>query len=94
MINSYDFNLVHNGDEDIKRMIMDVVSDYIVFLSLPSGFKVYINNDFDESMEKKYNESNFSNQPRTRKIEVHFEENNEDFQDNSIFYSKSKFSYQ
>lgn len=90
MINSYDFNLVHNGDEDIKRMIMDVVSDYIVFLSLPSGFKVYINNDFDESMEKKYNESNFSNQPRTRKIEVHFEENNEDFQDNSIFYSKSE----
>lgn len=84
MINSCDISLIHSGDEDIKRMIKDVVSDYKVFLSIPKDFIVYINNDFDEIMEKKYKESEFSNQPRTRKIDVHYEENNDDFQDNSV----------
>lgn len=84
MINSCDISLIHSGDEDIKRMIKDVVSDYKVFLSIPKDFIVHISNDFDEIMEKKYGESEPSNQPRTRKIEVHYEENNEDFQDNSV----------
>ena len=65
-------------------MIKDVVSDYKVFLSIPKDFIVHISDDFDEIMEKKYKESEFSNQPRTRKIDVHYEENNDDFQDNSV----------
>ena len=93
MINSYDINLIHSGDEDVKRMIMGVVSDYKTFFSLPKDFIININDDFDETMEKKYNETSFGTQPKTRKIDVLFEETDEDFQDNSITFARKEQYY-
>lgn len=93
MINNFNMDLVGGGEEDIKRFLTSVVSDIRKFLNLPQDFKIYISNSFDEAMEKQYGESDFGTQPKTRKIEVLFEDNSEDFEDNSIFFQPEEYNH-
>lgn len=93
MINNWNINLIGGGEEDIKRFVTSIISDLKVFLNIPSDFKTYVSNDFDETMEKKYGESDFGTQPKTRKIEVLYEDTSSDFEDNSIFFQKEEYNH-
>lgn len=92
MINNWNINLIGGGEEDIKRFVNSIISDLKKFLNLPQDFRVYISNNFDEAMEKKYGESDFGTQPKTRKIDVFYEDISEDFEDNSIFFQEEEFN--
>lgn len=91
MINSFNISLISGGEEDIKRFLKSVASDLKRFLRLPEDFPVYVYDSFDEDMEKKYGESDFGNQPKFRKMTVVYEEANDDFEDNSLFFQKEEY---
>lgn len=93
MINNFNINLIGGGEEDIKKFVSSVVSDIKKFLNLPDDFKIYVSNSFDEVMEKKYGESDFGTQPKTRKIDVLYEDISEDFEDNSIFTQQEEYHH-
>lgn len=92
-MNNYNINLLDSGEDNYKRFCKSVMSDLKVFLGLPNDISVYVNSSFDADMDKSYKESDYSNQPFARSIEITYEEDPTEFTENSLAFSPGEDYY-
>lgn len=91
MNNNYNLTIVNSTDEDVKKVVEGVVNDLKIFLKMPKDAPIYINNDFTTESENTYGETDFSIQPKVRKIEVTYDEDDDDFEDNSVTFGYNEY---
>jgi hypothetical protein len=86
-MNNFNIAFMDMSEDGMKRIVKDIVSDIKVFLDVDDNNPVWINNSFDNTLDKIYNDNNFTKQPGDKRIEVTFTETIDDNDYNTVLQS-------